>query len=169
MVVNGGSVIFDTCKRLHVRQQWEILKTEGDRNNIRICLRSYPEISEDSSCLAASSLIDPTSYKSHAQDFTIKPSNEARDILIFDYSQLDQSQHWLMNSTTHQLSSVKYPRACITTRHYKNPLLLECNGYGYESPNSKLPKHQSFHLMPALDNNGDQLCSDYFGLPIFGK
>jgi len=162
MGVNGFMIRFDTCNSLDDKQQWEILKTEGDRNNIRICIRTYPKDLVHS-CLDAFSLIDPTSYRRFAQDFTIKPSNEARDLRIGLYRQSDQSQHWLLNSTTHQLSNVHYPKVCITTRHFKDPALalaLECNGYGYESPNPKLSKHQSFYPMPALDKNGEQLCSD---------
>jgi len=161
MALNGRMIRFVTCNSLDDLQQWEVVKTVGDRNNIRICIRSYPEVPVHD-CLTAFSLINPNLYKMFTQDFTIKPSNEARDLRIGSYSQSDQSQHWLMNSTTHQLSNVQYPKACITTRHFKDPaiaLVLECNGYGYESPNPKLSKHQSFYLMPALDKNGKQQCS----------
>jgi len=95
---------------------------------------------------------------------TIEPSNEARELYLSNYNQSDPSQHWLVNSTTHQLSNAQYPKGCLTTRHFSPhpaiPLLLECDGYGYEYPNPQLSKHQRFYQMPALDKNGKQLCLD---------
>jgi len=102
-----------------------------------------------------------------AQDYItpIKPNNEARNVMLRWNNKEDPSQEWRMNSTTLQLASVKYPKGCITTRHFNDLhqiLLVECNGYGYESPNPHLTNkhHQRFNFMPALDKNGEQLCSD---------
>jgi len=156
-------VRFKNCDRANTMQQWEILKTENDGNNIRICRRrSQPWYHHE--CLFALSPFLQNLYRAFHQIDTIEPSNEARFLRINPKPETGLSQHWLMNSTTHQLSNVQYPKACITTRHFNIdhalPLVLECNGYGYESPNPQLPKHQSFYLMPALGKNGQQLCVD---------
>ena len=174
---NLGTVIrFYTCNSLSDSQQWVILKVEGDNpnNNIRLCRRWRPDttrpIAQALMCLnVLSPIITFDEYKMHAQTAlrgnspTIKPNNEARDLWVSNY-QPDPSQYWLMNSTTHQLVNVQYPKGCLTTRHFSHisyvPFLLECNGYGYESPNPQLPKHQSFHPVPALDKNGEKICYD---------
>jgi len=114
-------------------------------------------------CLTA---IDPLpygyqNYFLYENSSQIKDNKEARSLRLDYYNQSDPSQLWLMNSTTHQLSNVQYPKSCITTRHFYDPALplaLECNGYGYESPNPQLSKHQSFYTMPALDQNEEELC-----------
>ena len=92
---------------------------------------------------------------------------QARNIELSQYEpslKPDPSQQWKMNSTTHQLASVEYPKACITTKHFDDHpdlfLLLECDGYGHESPNPQLNKHQRFYPEPALDKNKEELCEN---------
>ncbi len=68
-------------------------------------------------CLAAHYLMnDYVGKMFHEKYITpIKPNKEARYLTTFDYDQEDLSQQWQMNSTTHQLANVKYPKICITT------------------------------------------------------
>ena len=146
---------------------------ENDRNRIRICQRvdDRREESVRYNCWTAHSTWSSYQYQFMVRSSTFlspKPNDEARH-LVMDY-QGQKYQEWKMNSTTHQLASVQYPKVCITTRHfYIDPtqmLLLECNGYGYKSPNPQLNKHQRFYFKPALDKNGEQLCHEEFGLTI---
>jgi len=166
----GQMLRFDyTCDSSKTELQWVIWKTEDDRN-IRICQRVNRDVgplARTRMCLTARSTIVPMAYKMFVVDYrkpqNIKPNDEARSLRLFEYNQGDRSQHWLMNSTTHQLSNVQYPKGCITTRHFLDAplaLVLECNGYGYESPNPQFPKHQSFYLVPVLDKNGKEICLD---------
>jgi len=161
MAVDALMIRFTTCNSLDTLQQWLIFKTENDRNNIRLC-QGWSHWNVPQNCLTAVSPFTQRLYQMFHQIFTIEPSNEARELLISKYDQSDPSQHWLMNSTSHQLANVKYPKGCVTTRHFQQspayPLLLECDGYGYKSPNPELSKHQRFYQMPALDENGKQLC-----------
>jgi len=165
MVFDAQTIRFITCDSSNTLQQWVILKTENDRNNIRICRPPVVgPLVRTHNCLTAFSPFTQRLYRMFHKIFTIDPSNEARELLISRHNQSDPSQRWLMNSTTHQLSNVQYPKACITTKHFHRdpafPLLLECDGYGYKSPNPQLSKHQRFYQMPALDKNGRQLCLD---------
>lgn len=160
MLMDGLTVRFVTCVSSNTLQQWEILKTGNDRNNIRLCRRLKPGVPYE--CLTALSSFPKTKYQLFHATYTLQPSKEARELLISTYNQSDTSQHWLMNSTTHQLSNVQYPKGCFTTRHFLDPffpLLLECNGYGYKSPNPQLNnKYQRFYQKPVLDKNEKQLC-----------
>ena len=169
-VLHNG-IKFYTCDSSKTGLQWVILKIEDGRNSIRLCQRVNPGVgplARTHRCLTAGSPIPPFIYKWSVMDNrkpqNIKPNNEARDVVMHDYNQGDPSQHWMMNSTTHQLSNVQYPKGCITTRHSIHDqtlgLVLECNGYGYESPNPQVPKHQSFYPIPILNKNGEQLCLD---------
>jgi len=167
MVLDARMIRFSTCDSSNSNplQQWEILKSEKDRNNIRICRSPFVgPFGRLLSCLIAPDPFDQNLYQSFHRTDTIEPSNEARRLFISNPVESDPSQHWLMNSTTHQLANVRYPKGCLTTRHFQQepayPLLLECDGYGYESPNPQLSKHQRFYPMPALDKNREQLCAD---------
>ena len=78
-------------------------------------------------------------------------------VLINAYSQSDQSQIWLMNTT---LRNVKYPMMCIKTLHGEitntyYTYLRECR---IQEPKPSISKR--FYLEPALDKNGKQLCDD---------
>jgi len=166
MGMYGSTMIkFEICSSWFSSwQQWVILKTGNTSDSIHICVPSYQI------CLTADYPIPLNEYEFllAKTPHTTKPNKEARYLRSSLYKQSDTSQHWLMNSTTHQLSSVQYPKGCITTRHLKDPALamvLECIGNDYESPNPKLSKHQSFYLMPALDKNGEQLCIDSASTP----
>ena len=175
MEIVGNVVLFGTCNSSSTSQQWVILKVDGDNsnNNIRICQRRTPDktlpIDQALRCLHVFPENIPFGdYKWQAQrglpknSPAIKINNEARNFGISGYYP-DPSQYWLMNSTTHQLVNVQHPKGCLTTRHFlynPSPFLLECDGYGYESPNPQLPKHQSFHPVPALDKSGEKLCYD---------
>ena len=171
---HGVLIAFKNCNSAETQQQWVIWETENDRNHIRICQRGDDrrEKSVSYNCLIAdSSKISSNKYTRlvGSQIFPpTKPNDEARDLLMEYLKDIEPSQEWKMNSTTHQLASVKYPKVCITTRHFdKEPtemLLLECNGYGYKSPNPQLNQHQRFYFKPALDKNGEQLCHEEFGL-----
>ena len=158
---NSSRIFFVPCDSSDKWQQWVIWETGNASDSMHICLRTHV-------CLTD---IDPLpygyqNYFSYEVGPQIKDNKEARSLKLDYYNQSDPSQLWLMNSTTHQLSNAQYPKpkVCITTRHIWHipayPLLLECNGYGYESPNPHLSKHQSFYRMPALDENGEQLCID---------
>ena len=160
---DGRQIRFRNCNSSNTKQQWVIWKTGNDRNYIRICQRvdeRLPTSRISYNCLIAFNTIPSNLYQFSVRA-PIKPNNEAM-YLLMDYLGFP-SQEWQMNITTHQLASVQYPKLCITTRHYYDPtemLLLECNGYGYESPNPQLKKHQSFYLKPALDKNEEQLCHE---------
>jgi len=135
------SIRFDTCNSLDTKQQWVILKTGNASDSIHIC-------QQNRDCLTAYSPI-----------YGVRLIKVRLDL----YQQSDTSQHWLMNSKTHQLSNVQHHNGCITTRHYFDPalaLVFKCNDYHYKSPNPKLSKHQSFYPIPVLDKNGEQLCAD---------
>ncbi len=150
----GLRIWFTTCNSLDSSQQWVISKTENASDSVHICRR------------------DPLPFDVYEVYLpqlpqTIKPNKEARYLISISYTQSPMSQYWLMNSTTHQLSNVQYPKGCITTRHLNDPaiaLILECIGNDYESPNPKLSKHQSFYIMPVLDKNNQQLCMAWHGL-----
>lgn len=169
MESNPWDLRFVICNSSKTEQRWIIFKTENGRNHIRIC-QPYvnPSLKSKYTCLTAdSSPIPDKVYLLFAQDYAteIKPNKEARDLKELEYNQGDTSQEWQMNSTTHQLANVKYPNVCITTRHFygaDQTLLVECNGYGYKSPNPRLTnKHQQrFNFTPALDKNGEQPCFD---------
>jgi len=168
--------VFQTCNSSNTQQQWVIWKTESDQNNIRICQQGVNFRAAVPSfithlCLTALTQIDHNVYRLSARDYItpIKPNNEARDLMLRSYNKGDPSQELQMNSTTHQLASVPHPKVCMTTRHLfdaSHVLLVECNGYGYESPNPHLTNkhHQRFNFTPALDKNGEQLCYDNYGL-----
>jgi len=181
---------FQTCNSLKTQQQWVIWKTENDENDyIRICQRRVDNEGEavlssfifmdpylaKYNCLSAKSVpINLRHYQEMIQSQyhqlvnksePIVPNKEARNVflspLINEGGKNGASQEWKMNITTNQLSNVKYPKVCMTTRHYRDPefgLLLQCKDD--ESPNPQLPKHQRFYLIPALDKNGKQLCFD---------
>ncbi len=158
-------IFFQTCDSSKTEQQWVIWKTENDRNNIVICQRHIGPLFYKHNCLAALDVIRHPSYSARIRHGPpIQPNNEARDIMTLRYNRLrppHPSQLWHMNSTTHQLASVQFPKVCITTKHFDDPtrlLLVECNGYGYNSPNPQLNKHQNFYLKPALDQNNEPLC-----------
>ncbi len=170
----GRDIVFETCNSSKARQKWVILKTENDRNNIRLCQRrDYPysithyPYNITHSCLIAYS--DPIPLNVYQMlvgpNKPIKPNNEARYPFLEGYYEPKKNQEWQMNSTTNQLVNVQYPKGCLTHKHfsdnyYKNGLVVECNGYGYESPNPQLNKNQRFYPKPALDKNGKQLCDD---------
>ena len=166
MESNPWDLRFVNCDSSKIEQQWIIFKKENGHNHIRLCQRSNAPRLKDN-CLTAHYLMDDYVRNMFPQEYItpIKPNKEARYLKIVGYKQEDLSQQWQMNSTTHQLANVKYPKICITTSNFfdlDQTLLVECNGYGYESPNPHLTNkhHQRFIFMPALDKNGEQLCSD---------
>ena len=164
---DGRDIVFKPCNISKPQQKWVIWKTERDRNIIRICQRrDYPSFITHN-CLIAYS--DPiTSFKYQfmvGPNNPIKPNNEARYPFLDRYDEEQNNQEWQMNSTTNQLANVEYPKLCMTNKHftdgfYKHGVVLECNGYGYESPNPQLNQHQRFYPKPALNKNGEQLCDD---------
>lgn len=113
-------------------------------------------------CLTALSAIPSSLYEFLVRTpifRTPRPNNEARYLMMDNQGY--PHQEWQLNSTTSQLASVQYPKLCMTTKHFNDPteiLLLECNGYGFESPNPQLNQHQRFYFKPALDKNREQLC-----------
>jgi len=155
MGLDGLRIIFDTCNSSDTSQQWEIAKPGYASDSKNICLQTEACLTDLDPKINKYKYLIPTLQ-------TNKPDKEARYLKINLYKQSDTSQNWLMPSTTPQLSNVKYPKACITTRHHLNDpassLSLECIGNDYNSPNPKLSKHLTFHAMPALDKNGEQLC-----------
>jgi len=167
---NGRQIRFRNCISTNIQQQWVIWKTENDRNSIRICQRvddRSPNSLISYNCLTALHTIESNLYQFFVR-IPIKPNDEAR-YLMLDYQGFP-SQEWQMNKTSHQLASVQYPKVCMTTRHYNNPadiLLLECNGYGYESPNPQLNKHQRFYFKLALDKSGEHVMNEL--APTFSK
>jgi len=165
MQLNSWEIVLVNCDSSKTQQQWVILKTENGQNHIYICKRNnHPSLIKHN-CLTAHHPISKEAYRMFVQDFftPIKPNNEARDLRLLEYDLGDPSQIWQMNSTTHQLANVKYPKVCITTRNGADKTsLVECNDYGFKSLNPRLTNkhHQRFNFTPVLDKNGDQLCSD---------
>jgi len=172
---------FRNCNSLKAEQQWAILKTENDQHDyIRLCqrvkIRSFDKYFGSSAthhCLAAASYaLPPSAYKEIAlldiptnpltkkSKPSIEPNNEAREVMFSPPPNEGDKRRaeWQMNSTTHQLANVEYPKVCMTSRHARNDLglLLQCNKS--ESPNPQLPQNQRFYQIPALDENGQQLC-----------
>ena len=157
----GYTVRFKTCNSSDSTQQWIILKTGSSSDSIHICRGT-----EDSCLTADDDPIPSPGYDFFLRNtpYIIKPNKEARYLNNRFYTQSDTTQHWLMNSTTHQLSNVQYPKRCITISYPSFwPVLLECEGYGLKLDYSKLDyssTHQRFYLEPALDEKGEQLCID---------
>ncbi len=141
---------FEICDSSNTLQKWVILKTEGDRNDIRICRRPYPGI-PGVICLTSI----PEKHEKQDEYFSI---------WMGSYSQSDISYSQSVTaSITHQMSSVQYPKFCVTSCNFSNPTKvgnIQLNVYGDEFSNSKLRNGISFNLMPALDKNGEQLCYD---------
>lgn len=152
MGLTGLRIRFDTCNSSDPSQQWVIWKPGYASDSNRVCLPTE-------ACLTARDPISLNEYEYLLPKTSkIKSNNEVRHLKI---KQSDQSQYWPMHSTTRQLSNVKVPNACITNKHLKDPansLELECFGNDHKSPNPKLSNHQSFNPMPALDDNGEQVC-----------
>jgi len=139
-------------------QQFEILKTGNASDSIHICLQTHL-------CLTALDLGPLDEYRIPlSKELKANFNKEAMYLNLNGYNQSDTSQHWLLNSTTHQLSNVQYPKRCITISYPSFwPVLLECEGYGLKLDYSKLDyssTHQRFYLEPALDEKGEQLCID---------
>jgi len=163
MAVDALMIRFTTCNSLDTLQQWLIFKTENDRNNIRLCQR-WGHWNVPIECLTALSPFPPNYYRMFHQISTIKPSNEARELSIRNYDKSDPSQHWLVNSTTHQLASVPHPKSCATTRHFllSRPFLsfiTRMRWLWLRISQSTLSTHQRFY-QTTLDKNGEQLCLD---------
>jgi len=126
----GWNIRFEKCNSSKTDQQWVILKTENDRDYVRICQRradnrrvpyaffiKLPGYLTTHYCLRADNLtFHPRYYQQMVQTpfdrLTIKskpiePNKEAREVRFLPNNEGDTSQQWIMNSTTHQFSSVK--------------------------------------------------------------
>ena len=175
---------FKTCNSSKTEQQWAILKTENDQHDyIRLCqrvkIRSFDKYFGSSAthhCLGANPYAIPlnayqkiTYLNDPSNPFfkkskPIEPNEEVRVVgLLPPPDEGDKWRvEWKMNSTTHQLANVEYPKVCMTSRHAdprnEFALLLQCNNS--ESPNPQLPQNQRFYEIPVIDKNEEQLCSD---------
>ena len=183
MESDAWNIRFENCNSSKTQQQWVIWKMGNGRDYIRVCQQRYEGrgglfrklpagFLGIYYCVGAAVLpFNPIAYRKLFQSISdrltnksepIKDDKEARELLFISNNEKDVSQQWIMNRTTHQLANVKYPKGCMTTKHFKDPalgLLLQCEDI--KSPNPQMTKHQRFSQTPALDKNGKQLCTDF--------
>lgn len=167
--ISSISVRFTTCHSLKTQQQWAILKSRDDSKYFHICQRkeSGGVLTNEHVCLTAPTETIPSKmYASNVRSIEPirEPNKEARQVGLLPQNLEDASQQWRQFNKTNQLAigifNVKYPKLCLTTRHFYDidmVLLIQC--HKKNSPNPQLPKNQHFYIKPALDQNAKQLCS----------